>query len=189
MDEKKLNKARVIINCIGAAIIVAGVLTFIIPFSNTPNYSIYHSNIEYSYNSSGIGLDSNNNKIDISYSDKVLLKNDSNNGYKINLDYIKKDNSKFSLTEEYVDLIFEINYELSGASVKKAANFEIKTNDVVLNNTSVTGNATYYVSKINIKSLDSLEIYEKESLSVTKNNEDSTISYTKLNVKVIYFGR
>ncbi len=189
MEEKKLNKTRVIVSSVGAAIIVVGVLTFAIPFFNTPNYKIYNSNQVYSYNSSGIGLDSNNKQIDISYSDKVLSLNDSKTGYKIDLSYIKKDNSNYSLSEEYVDIIFKAEFDLTGVTVKKAASFELKSNDVSISKTSVTGSSTYSISKINVKALDTLEIYEKESLTVTKNNEDSTISYTKLNVKVIYFGR
>ena len=65
----------------------------------------------------------------------------------------------------------------------------MKTNDVIIKNVSVIGNTTCYISKINIKSLSTLEIYEKESLTVTKDSKDSTINYTKLSVKVIYFGR
>ncbi len=189
MEEKKLNKRKVIINSIGIVIIVIAILTILIPFLTTSNYSIYYSNTKYSYNTSGIGIDSNNKQIDIRYGDKVLSSNDTNNGYKINLDYIKKDNSNFTLDEQYVDIIFETKYELTGVTVKKAANFELKTNDVVLKNTSVTGSATYTISKINVKTLTTLEIYEKESLTVTKDSKDSTISYTSLSVKVIYFGR
>lgn len=189
MEEKKSNKTKVIINTAGIVIIVAAILTILIPFFNTPNYSIYYSNVAYPYNSSGVGVDLNSKQIDIKYSDKVLSSNDSNNGYKINLDYIKKDNSNFTLDEQYVDIIFETKYELTGVTIKKAANFELKTNDVVLKNTSVTGSATYTISKINVKTLTTLEIYEKESLSVIKDSKDSTISYKELNVKVIYFGR
>ena len=189
MEEKKSNKTKVIINCVGIVIIVVALLTVLVPFLTTPNYSIYYSNTKYSYNTSGIGVDLNNKQIDISYNDKVLSSNDSKNGYKINLDYIKKDNSNFTLDEQYVDIIFETKYELTGVSVKKAANFELKTNDVIIKNVSVIGNTTCYISKINIKSLSTLEIYEKESLTVTKDSKDSTINYTKLSVKVIYFGR
>ena len=133
MEEKKSNKTKVIINLAGIVIIVAAILTILIPFFNTPNYSIYYSNVAYPYNSSGVGIDSNSKQIDIKYSDKVLSSNDSNNGYKINLDYIKKDNSNFTLDEQYVDIIFETKYELTGVTIKKAANFELKTNDEQIN--------------------------------------------------------
>ena len=109
MEEKKSNKTKVIINCVGIVIIVVALLTVLVPFLTTPNYSIYYSNTKYSYNTSGIGVDLNNKQIDISYNDKVLSSNDSKTGYKINLDYIKKDNSNFTLDEQYVDIILKQN--------------------------------------------------------------------------------
>ena len=187
MEEKKSSNKKLIINIIAGALILAGILTLVIPLFNTPNYNIYFGNKTYKYNSYGIGLDSSNNETSIAYSEKVLKDNSNKNGYLIDLSYIRNDNSIFTLSEEYVDVIFETTFD--NQTVTKAGNFELKSNDSSIKSVNVTGSGSYSILKVNIKELSSLEIYEKVPLTVLSDNKESTISYTKLNVKVIYFGR
>ncbi len=187
MEEKRSSKSKLIINIVGCMVILAGILTFSVPLFITPNYSIYYSNKSYKYNSYGIGVDSSNNQTSIAYSENVLKDNSNKNGYLIDLNYIKNDNSNFTLDEEYVDVIFETIFE--NLTITKVGYFELKSNDKIIEDVKISGSGSYSISKVNVKDLSNLEIYEKTPLSVIKDGNESTISYEKLSVKVIYFGR
>ena len=186
MEEKRKYLTKIIVTLVGGAFLIGGLLLFLIRMNTTPNYEIGYNGKLYSYNSSYV--DNNNNFLGYSKEELGTL-NESKNGYLIDLNFIKNDNDELSLNEEYIDLIFKVSYETT-SNASKYASFEIKNgeNTLISNNKILKG--TYTFSKINIKDLKNLELIESKGLTLKgDDSNESVISFSSLDFKIVYYGR
>ncbi len=185
MEEKKKYLTKIVVSLIGGIFLIGGLLLFLIPLNKTPNYNIYYNNKNYNFNSSYV--DSNGKFL--GYDKENLGKlNESNNGYLIDLSVIKNDNDAYKLNDEYIDLIFTVNYKDTSSAVKYAS-FELSNKENVITSNNKILNGTYYFSKINIKDLDSLELKEETGLTIKNDSNEEIVSFNTLDFKIVYYGR